>query len=72
MDADYEPVYPSGAVDADIQAFLARFYAVSDRPDRDDEWLGFFDEGATLVMGPQAPGHGKDGSSVSSFTHPPC
>jgi hypothetical protein len=48
----YEPAYPSNnPVDASVQGFITRFFEVSDDPDRDDEWVGFFEEDAALTMG---------------------
>ncbi|KAK3379366.1 hypothetical protein B0T24DRAFT_675167 [Lasiosphaeria ovina] len=50
--ASYAPAYPSApAVDPALRDFVARFFATSDTPGLTDEWLAFFSDDATVVMG---------------------
>ncbi|KAF3770013.1 hypothetical protein M406DRAFT_224236, partial [Cryphonectria parasitica EP155] len=47
----YTPAYPANmSVDAGVQEFITTFYSVSDTPGKNQEWVEFFQDGATLVM----------------------
>ena len=50
---DYTAIYPtaSAAVDERVKAFIAAFYAVSDNPRKNQEWLDYFAPDACIVMG---------------------
>ncbi|KAK4157971.1 hypothetical protein C8A00DRAFT_11233 [Chaetomidium leptoderma] len=51
-DSGYEPCYPSNIpMDSSVKRFITHFFEVSDDPDRNDEWLGFFRDDATVMMG---------------------
>lgn len=52
--SDYEPTFPAGAttvVDGRLEAFVSNFYAVSDDPTKNEEWVSYFAPDAVLVMG---------------------
>ncbi|KAK4123865.1 hypothetical protein N657DRAFT_645469 [Parathielavia appendiculata] len=50
-ESGYEPWYPNNVpVDSSVKLFITRFFEVSDDPDRNDEWVYFFREDATLIM----------------------
>ena len=60
-ESGYEPSFPNNIpTDSSIKRFIARFFEVSDDPDRNDEWVGFFDENATVIMGNDVA-KGKEG-----------
>lgn len=62
--ANYKPAYPTGAsVDAGIQEFITAFYGVSDTPGKNQEWVDFFRDDATLVMEKKAA-TGKTGTAT--------
>ncbi|KAH6850287.1 hypothetical protein B0I37DRAFT_371252 [Chaetomium sp. MPI-CAGE-AT-0009] len=51
-ESGYEPWYPNNIpVDSSIKRFITHFFEVSDDPDRNEEWVEFFDENATVMMG---------------------
>ena len=64
MEPNYSPVYPNGDIEASIKDFISNFYQVSDDPAKNDDWVRFFAEDATVIMGKKA-GRGRDGSSFS-------
>ncbi|KAI1427032.1 hypothetical protein F5Y12DRAFT_225963 [Xylaria sp. FL1777] len=49
---NYAAAYPTGgaAVDERVKAFISTFYAISDDPLRNDEWVDYFAPDASLVM----------------------
>ncbi|KAK5664047.1 hypothetical protein OQA88_261 [Cercophora sp. LCS_1] len=48
----YGPLYPGNIpIDPSIKEFIARFFTVSDTSGLTDDWVGFFRDDATLVMG---------------------
>ncbi|KAK0722940.1 hypothetical protein B0T26DRAFT_600723, partial [Lasiosphaeria miniovina] len=48
----YAPAYPRApAVDPALRDFVARFFVTSDTPGLTDEWMAFFSDDATVVMG---------------------
>ncbi|KAL1871407.1 hypothetical protein Daus18300_004774 [Diaporthe australafricana] len=52
--SNYSPAYPSNVqVDAGVKDFITKFYGVSDTAGKNQEWLEFFHDDATLVMGLQ-------------------
>ena len=60
-ESGYEPSYPNNmATDSTVKSFITRFFEVSDDPGRNDEWVGFFDEKATVIMGNDVA-EGKEG-----------
>lgn len=47
----YNPAYPTSVHgDAGIKEFITTFYGVSDTPGKNQEWLDFYQDDATLVM----------------------
>lgn len=49
--SNYNPAYPNNVqVDAGVKEFITKFYGVSDTPGKNQEWLDFFHDDATLVM----------------------
>ncbi|ROV89526.1 hypothetical protein VSDG_08554 [Cytospora chrysosperma] len=47
----YNPAYPTNVHgDAGIKEFITTFYGVSDTPGKNQEWLDFYLDDATLVM----------------------
>ncbi|KAI0118788.1 hypothetical protein GGR51DRAFT_554477 [Nemania sp. FL0031] len=49
---DYAAIYPTNViVDERTKGFISAFYAISDDPSRNDEWVGCFAPDAVLVMG---------------------
>ncbi|KAI7781775.1 hypothetical protein LA080_014406 [Diaporthe eres] len=49
--SNYRPAYPTNVqVDAGVKEFITKFYGVSDTPGKNQEWLDFFRDDATLVM----------------------
>ena len=51
----YEPMYPTDSpADATVKRFVTRFFGISDTPGLTDEWVEFFRDDATLVMGNDA------------------
>lgn len=63
----YNPAYPSNVpVDAGIKEFITTFYGVSDTPGKNQEWLDFFRDDATLVMAMQKA-TGKTGTVCPHF-----
>lgn len=49
--SNYSPAYPTNVqVDAGVKDFITKFYGVSDTPGKNQEWLDFFHDDATLVM----------------------
>lgn len=62
----YEPAYPAhNAVtdDATVRRFVTDFFRVSDDPGLNDEWVGFFADDATLIMGGDVA-RGKEGEII--------
>ncbi|KAK4456291.1 hypothetical protein QBC34DRAFT_432572 [Podospora aff. communis PSN243] len=50
--ANYEAIYPSQIpTHPSVQQFITYFFKVSDTPGLNDEWVDFFCDDATLVMG---------------------
>ncbi|KAL2134804.1 hypothetical protein VTI74DRAFT_10788 [Chaetomium olivicolor] len=48
----YEPWYPSNIpLNSSVKEFITHFFEVSDDPDRNDEWVGFFRDDATVIIG---------------------
>lgn len=70
--SNYSPAYPTNVqVDAGVKEFITKFYGVSDTPGKNQEWLGFFRDDATLVMALQEAS-GKTGESypiLGPFIH---
>lgn len=70
--SNYSPAYPANVqVDAGIKEFIPKFYGVSDTPGKNQEWLDFFRDDATLVMALQEAS-GKTGESwpvLGPFIH---
>jgi len=61
----YHPLYPSNyPLDPSVKDFITSFFATSDVPGLTDEWLGFFREDATLVMG-KDKAMGKEGEFMA-------
>jgi len=61
----YHPLYPSNyPLDPSVKDFITSFFATSDVPGLTDEWLGFFREDATLVMG-KDKAMGKEGEFLA-------
>ncbi|KAK4234700.1 hypothetical protein C8A03DRAFT_37516 [Achaetomium macrosporum] len=51
-ESGYEPWYPNNIpTDSSVKKFITHFFEVSDDPDRNDEWVGFFQDDATVMMG---------------------
>ncbi|KAL2022341.1 hypothetical protein VTK56DRAFT_5739 [Thermocarpiscus australiensis] len=51
-ESGYEPYYPTNVTtDSSVKRFISSFYEVSDSPDKTDEWLSFFDDEATVMIG---------------------
>ncbi|KAK3296070.1 uncharacterized protein B0H64DRAFT_162861 [Chaetomium fimeti] len=51
-ESGYEPWYPNNIpLDSSIKRFITHFFEVSDDPDRNEEWVGLFDENATVMIG---------------------
>ncbi|KAJ8126934.1 hypothetical protein O1611_g6705 [Lasiodiplodia mahajangana] len=49
---DYAATYPTNfAADERVKNFISAFYAISDNPSRNDEWVDCFAPDALLVMG---------------------
>lgn len=47
-----EPAYPTNhPVDSGIKRFITSFFTISDIPGLTDQWVRFFREDATLIMG---------------------
>jgi hypothetical protein len=62
-ESGYEPWYPANIpVDSSVKRFITHFFEVSDDADRNDEWLGFFQDDATVMMGNDVA-KGKEGES---------
>ncbi|KAJ4292318.1 hypothetical protein N0V88_005950 [Collariella sp. IMI 366227] len=48
----YEPWYPNNIpLNSSVKDFISHFFEVSDDRDRNEEWVGFFREDATVIMG---------------------
>lgn len=61
--SNYSPAYPNNVqVDPGVKDFITKFYGVSDTPGKNQEWLDFFHDDATLVMALQEAS-GKTGES---------
>ena len=66
-ESGYEPCYPTNTpVDASVKRFITHFFEVSDDADRNDEWVGFFGEDATVMMGSDVA-KGREGEFTSAF-----
>jgi hypothetical protein len=62
--SNYSPAYPTNVqVDAGVKDFITKFYGMSDTPGKNQEWLDFFHDDATLVMALQEA-TGKTGESA--------
>ncbi|KAI0456124.1 hypothetical protein F5B21DRAFT_162128 [Xylaria acuta] len=49
---DYAPTYPTNmAVDERFKKFISSFYAVSDDPSKNEEWVDYFTPLAYVIMG---------------------
>ncbi|KAI1126680.1 hypothetical protein F5Y10DRAFT_244353 [Nemania abortiva] len=49
---DYATTYPTNvAVDERVKEFISAFYAISDDPSKNSEWVDYFAPDALLVMG---------------------
>ncbi|KAI0542268.1 hypothetical protein GGR58DRAFT_453327 [Xylaria digitata] len=49
---DYAAIYPTNVVvDERLKNFIPAFYAISDDPSRNDEWVNCFTPDASLIMG---------------------
>lgn len=60
-ESGYEPLYPNNIpTDSAVKSFITHFFEVSDDPGRNDEWVGFFDENATVIIGNDVA-KGKEG-----------
>lgn len=65
--SNYSPAYPSNVqVDAGVKDFITNFYGVSDKAGKNQEWLEFFHDDATLMMGLQEAS-GKTGVSAAAL-----
>lgn len=63
--SNYSPAYPTDVqVDAGVKEFITKFYGVSDTPGKNQEWLDFFRDDATLVMALQEAS-GKTGEFLA-------
>ncbi|KAI1413690.1 hypothetical protein F5Y13DRAFT_160865 [Hypoxylon sp. FL1857] len=48
----YVPAFPSDhAVDERVKKFIARFYATSDDPSKNEEWVDYFLPNAVVIIG---------------------
>lgn len=57
----YEVAYPTNiTVDPSVKDFITRFYQVSDDPERNEEWVDFFAEDASVRIGNNAA-EGREG-----------
>lgn len=62
--SNYNPAYPSNIpVDDGIKEFITTFYTVSDTPGKNQEWVEYFRDDATLVMATQKA-IGKKGNTA--------
>jgi hypothetical protein len=60
-ESGYEPWYPNNIpLDSSVKQFITRFFQVSDDPERNEEWVDFFAEDATLIMAKDVA-KGKEG-----------
>ncbi len=60
-ESGYEPYYPSNIpIDSSVKRFIANFFETSDNPDETDEWVGFFQDDAAIIMGNDTA-RGKEG-----------
>jgi len=60
-ESGYEPLFPNNIpTESSVKHFITHFFEVSDDSDRNDEWVGFFDENATVIMGNDVA-KGKEG-----------
>ncbi|KAK0646607.1 hypothetical protein B0T16DRAFT_329310 [Cercophora newfieldiana] len=58
--SNYEPLFPTAhSADPTVKQFITDFFKTSDNPELTDEWVDFFREDATLVMGSTAPATGR-------------
>ncbi|KAI2470444.1 hypothetical protein F4781DRAFT_430459 [Annulohypoxylon bovei var. microspora] len=48
---DYVPIFPPHVADERTKDFIARFYAVSDDPSRNEEWVDYFLPDAVVIIG---------------------
>lgn len=66
--SNYSPAYPTNVqVDAGVKEFITKFYGVSDTPGKNQEWLDFFHDDATLVMALQEAS-GKTGECAPALS----
>lgn len=66
--ANYSPSYPTNvSVDTGIKEFITTFYGVSDTPGKNQEWVDFFRDDATLVM-EKKEATGKTGKRTHTYT----
>jgi hypothetical protein len=71
-ESGYEPWYPANIpMDSSVKRFITHFFEVSDEADRNDEWVGFFQEDATVMMGNDIA-KGKEGKLSPSRCHLCC
>jgi hypothetical protein len=69
-ESGYEPWYPNNIpTDSAVKKFITHFFEVSDDPVRNDEWVGFFQDDATVIMGNDVA-KGKEGLVLSFLTIP--
>ncbi|GAB1320626.1 hypothetical protein MFIFM68171_10836 [Madurella fahalii] len=51
-ESGYEPAYPDNIpTESSVKRFITNFFAVSDTPDSIDEWVSYFRDDATVIMG---------------------
>jgi hypothetical protein len=51
--SNYQPAIPANAssLEEGVKRFISEFYATSDNPARNDEWVDYFAPDAVLIMG---------------------
>jgi hypothetical protein len=70
-ESGYEPWYPNNIpLDSSVKQFITHFFEVSDDPSRNEEWVDFFADDATLIMAKDVA-KGKEGklSHRSTINH---
>lgn len=74
--SNYIPTAPDGwsptsDTAKQLEKFISNFYRVSDDPDKDNEWVDFFAEDATVVMGSEKEtATGRDGENpITTCVH---
>lgn len=70
-DSGYEPAYPNNIpTDSSVKRFISEFFEVSDTPGSIDEWVSYFRNDATVIMGNDVA-KGKEGQSCPAKPAPP-